>query len=234
MDMPLSPNEPTTKEEIEKAEMIRAKILNTFQTRFLFKMKELHMPIEKIVEDNKMVGMVFQETKIEDGKAVPIEGSRIEVRSPLTISSIGSIPEPIEGVPTQGQIFKVDDTDLCRIEGFDNVFAIGNAVTGRGNINESLKHGKEISQRIMDDYLDWQEEDFEELLRQKEASVADQMNALTGYLEDKEVLSTEKIEELQNRISGYQEEAGYNGDFMKWVDQHLPKRLEDMLEGVSH
>jgi NADPH-dependent glutamate synthase beta subunit-like oxidoreductase len=234
MDMPLSPAETNTPELLEKAQTVRAKILNTFQTRFLFDVKELHSPIETIVEDGRLVGMVFQENKMEDGKAVPVEGSRIEYRGPLTISSIGSIPEPIDGVPSDGQVFRVADSNLCRIDGYDNVFAVGNAVTGRGNINESLKHGREISQNIMDDYLDWQEEDFQELLRQREASVAEQMNDLSGYLADKEVLPVEKIEAIQNRIAGYQEEAGYNGNFMKWVDQHLPKRLEDMLEGVSH
>jgi len=33
------------------------------------------------------------------------------------------------------------------------VYALGNAVTGRGNINQSLKHATQISQLIIDELL---------------------------------------------------------------------------------
>jgi len=233
IDMPLSPMATDTPEQLTKAENVREKILNNFKTKFLFKVKDCHMPVDKIVEGDRMVGLVFQETKVEDGKAVPIEGSEIEVKTPLVISSIGSIPELIEGVPAEWQVFKLKDTESCQIEGYENVFALGNAVTGKGNILESLKHGRDLSQRVMDNYLDWQEEDYQNYLRQTESNISEQIDAISEKFKDKNLLSVEKIGELQDRIKEFQQKAGYDGNYDKWVEKHLPKRLEDMI-GVSH
>jgi len=233
IDMPLSPMATDTAEQLAKAERVREKILNNFKTKFLFQFKDCHMPVDRIVEGDRLVGLVFQETKVEDGKAVPIEGSEIEVRTPLVISSIGSIPELIEGVPAEWQVFKLKDTESCQIEGYENVFALGNAVTGKGNIIESLKHGRELSQRVMDNYLDWQEEDYQDYLRQTESNIEDKVNAIAENFKDKNLLSGEKIQELQNRIKEFQQKAGYDGNYDKWVEKHLPKRLEDMI-GVNH
>ena len=229
IDMPLSPMATDTPEQLTKAENVREKILNNFKTKFLFKVKDCHMPVDRIVEGDRLVGLVFQETKVEDGKAVPIEGSKIEVRTPLVISSIGSIPELIEGVPAEWQVFKLKDTESCQIEGYENVFAVGNAVTGKGNIIESFKHGRELSQRVMDNYLDWQEEDYQEYLRKTESNIGEQVNAIAESFKDKNLLSVEKINELRDRIKEFQQKVGYDGNYDKWVEKHLPKRLEDLL-----
>ena len=149
------------------------------------------------------------------------------------ISSIGSIPELIEGIPAKGQVFDLKDTENCQIEGYENVFALGNAVTGKGNIIESLKHGRELSQRVMDNYLDWQEEDYQDLLRKQEAAVAGDIDKIAENLKNKNLLSIEKIQELKSRIKEYQQKSGFDGDYDKWVKKHLPKRLEDMI-GVAH
>ena len=149
------------------------------------------------------------------------------------ISSIGSIPELIEGVPAKGQMFQIKDMNLCQIEGFENVFAIGNAVTGRGNINESLKHGKELSGRIMDEYLNWSEEDFQNLLRAKEAGVEQEIEEITKTFEGKDLLPEDKIRELAELVKEQQAQSGYDGNFNAWVEKNLPKRLEDMI-GHAH
>lgn len=231
IDMPLSPMPTDTPEQLTKAENVREKILNNFQTKFLFKVKDCHMPVDKIIEGNCLMGLVFQKTKVEDGKAVPIEGSEIEVRTPLVISSIGSTPELIEGVPAEWQVFKLKDMESCQIEGYENVFAVGNAVTGTGNINESLKHGRELSQRVMDNYLNWQEEDYQNYLRQTESNISEQIDVISEKFKKKNLLSVEKIEKLQDRIKEFQQKANYDGNYGKWVERHLPKRLEELPAG---
>ncbi|MCH8329958.1 MAG: FAD-dependent oxidoreductase [Bacteroidetes bacterium] len=232
-DMPLSPSQPSTPEEEIKVQAIREKILNTFQTRFLFRFKELHAPVNMIIEDDMVAGLVFQQTKIEDGKAVALPDREVEVRSPLVISSIGSIPELIDGIPAQGQVFKIADKETCQIEGYDNVFAVGNAVTGRGNINESLKHGKELLPKIMDGYLDWQEDKFQEYLRVSESNIDNQLETIMDQFKGDNLLSPEKIAELDEKIKVFQDKAGYEGNFRDWVEKNLPKRLEDILE-ITH
>jgi len=48
---------------------------------------------------------------------------------------------------------------------------------------------------------------------------------------DKNLLSVEKIEEIQNRIKEYQQKSGYDGNYSKWIAEHLPRRLEDLPAG---
>jgi len=232
-DMPLSPMATDTPEKLAKAEAVREKLLTNFVSKYLFKFYDCHMPIDKIVEDGQLTGLKFQKTKVENGKAVPIEGSEFDVKSPLVISSIGSIPELIDGIPSEWQTFKLVDEQSCQIEGYENVFAVGNAVTGQGNIKDSYKHGNELSQRMMDEHLKWKEEDFQEYLRLTESNVEGQVAAITEAFSDKNLLTSEKIDELDARVASFQQKSGYDNDYDNWVKKHLPERLEDLL-GVSH
>ena len=111
----------------------------------------------------------------------------------MIISSIGSVPEIIEGVPADGSVFKISTPDSCQIDGYDNVFAIGNAVTGKGNINESIKHGREISLEIMDEYLEWQMEDYEKWHRQTAVKVYRDIAKIVEVIEKKQFMSDEEI-----------------------------------------
>ena len=48
---------------------------------------------------------------VREGKAVILEGTDFEVRSPLTISSIGSLPEPIEGLPMKWNLLDIESEE---------------------------------------------------------------------------------------------------------------------------
>jgi len=232
-DMPLSPMRTDTPEMLEKAENVREKLLNNFLAKYLFKFNELHMPTGFMEEDGRLTGIKFTKTILQDGKAVAIEGSEIEVKAPLVVSSIGSIPEMIDGIPSEWQSFKLKDKVSCQIDGYNHIFVVGNAVTGQGNIKESMKHGKELSQRIMDEHINWKEGDFEKYLRLTESNVSDQIDAITEAFSDKNLLSSDKISEIDQRIKEFQEKAGYNNDYDAWVKANLPDRLEDLL-GIDH
>ena len=233
IDMPVTPMATDTPEALEKAQGIRAKLLNNFVKKYLFKFYECHVPIGKIVKDGKLAGLVFQKTEVIDGKAAAIEGTEHDVESPLVISSIGSIPELLDGIPSQWQMFKIADINTCQIEGYDNVFAVGNAVTGQGNIKESYKHGNELSERIMDESLGWKEEHFEEYLRITESKVQDQASVIAEKFSGNNLLSVEKVAELDVKIAEMHKKSGYTGDYMSWRNANIPVRLEDML-GIEH
>ncbi|MEM7104744.1 MAG: FAD-dependent oxidoreductase [Bacteroidota bacterium] len=228
-DMPLSPMDKSTPEKLAKAHEVQEKILNFAASKFLFKVAPLHVPVGKIVENDRLAGLVFQETKIEDGKVKAIEGSEKEVRSPLVISSIGSLPEPIPGIPMEWNMFVIDDEKYCQVEGYDNVFALGNAVTGRGNIKESRNHGKDISEAIIDRYLYDQQGLMEEAHRNKESVIAEEVAAIAEKLEALPAADSTKVAELYERVAMLQKGRGYTGNFEDWVRQHLPKRLEDIV-----
>lgn len=230
IDMPLSSTPVNTPAELAKAQGVRQKILDNFIKKYLFKFEPCWSPVDKVVEGDKLVGITFQKNEILDGKVVPIEGKQETFKSPIIISSIGSIPEMITGIPANGQVFKVNEDESCQLEGFENVFALGNAVTGRGNIVESQRHGKSISIEVMEDHLHWQEEDYQNWLRGTESGIKKQVDVITNHIERQKFMSDEVIESILEKTEDLQKKVGYNGDYVSWVDNNLPKRLEDMLK----
>ncbi len=229
MDMPLSPMPSDTPEKLEKAQMVRQKILSNYQKKYLFKFQPCCIPSDKIVNDNALTGLRFQRTKIENNKVIPIENDFFEVETPVVVSSIGSIPEMIEGIPSDGSIFKITNPHNCLIDGFDNVFAVGNAVTGKGNINESLKHGREISSEIMDQHLDWHLEDYENWNRQTVVKVYKDISKIIEVIEKKKFMPDEVIQNILDKTKALQDKVGYDGDYLSWVKKNTPPRLEDMI-----
>lgn len=205
-------------EQVAKVQAVRQKILKNAMTKYLFKFQECSLPVDKIVEGDRLAGLVFLRTKIEDGKVIILPGTEFEVRAPLTISSIGSIPKPIPGIPMKGELYAVEDPQTGKLEGYRNVFALGNAVTGKGNIRDSEVHARTVSQYVINHFLNWTEEDYQ--------TVKDNQTLPSG----KSVLPVEKITELMNRIREYQQRVGYDGDYIKWVSAHKKVRLEELLQ----
>ncbi len=230
-DMPLSPLRATTPEEKLKAEATREKILNNYQSKYLFNMAPNHMPVEKIVEDDRLVGLVMQETQIVDGRVKPIEGSEKKVRFPYVVSSIGSIPELIPGIPAQGQTYQIEDEVFCRIKGIDHVFALGNAVTGRGNIKESMVHGREITQNISEGFLaDAGKEENEQKRQEIQERISKSISTIAEDIRSNPVQSSDYLA-IQEKIKSFRAMSGYHGDFARWAEEKRPVRLEDLVDG---
>lgn len=230
MDMPLSPMPTNTPQLLEKAQMVRQKILNNFQKKYLFRFVPCSIPAKLIIEGDRLAGITFQKTKVENERVVPLEGDYINVRSPLIISSIGSIPEQIKGLPAEGDVFRIPDPEICLIEGEDKVFAIGNAVTGKGNINESVKHSREISTGIIENFFEWQQEDYQNWHRQTTQKVDRDMDKIIGRIEKQQFLNDGAYGSILDKIRNLQKKAGYDGNYREWVRKNQPVRLEDILE----
>ncbi len=233
IDMPLSPLPTDTPEQLEKAQMVRKKIMENFLKKYLFHFEPCWAPVEKVVDGDQLTGVVFQKTKIESGKVVSVPGQQKEFKSSLVISSIGSLPEKIPGIPSKGATFEIEENNCCKLVGFDHVFALGNAVTGRGNIKESMQHGKETALDIMDHHLQWQEEDYENWLRGSEDSVKEQISGIADQIARKQFISPEVIQRILDKTEAMQQDVGYPGDFSEWVKMKLPVRLEQMLEDAK-
>lgn len=223
-DMPLKPY--SDESQKEKAQEVSEKMLNITMKRFLFNFEPNSVAKEAIIEDDKLEGVVFQRSKLEDRKLTPIVGSEYKFKTSLVISSIGSLPEKLIGIPSKGDLLKTTATDECRIKGFDNVFAIGNAVTGRGNIKESRIHGRESTERIIDTRLDPKKEQFNTYLRTLENQVDKQVNQISESLEKIEPLSEKDIKNINSKITQLQESVGYDEDYLSWKEKHLWERLE--------
>jgi hypothetical protein len=209
--------------------MVRKKILDNFQRKYRFQFVPCSIPVDKITEGDRLNGIVFQKTKVEDNRVIPVKDEFFEVETPLVISSIGSIPETIEGIPSKRGIFKISNPETCLIDGFDNVFAIGNAVTGKGNINESVKHSREISSGIIENFFEWQQKEYQSWHRQTAVKVDRDIHKIIDRIEKQPPLSDEAVRSIIEKAHNFQNLAGYDGNYEKWIEKNLPVRYEDTL-----
>ncbi len=233
-DMPLFPGETDTPEKLAKAEAVREKVLLNAQSKFLFNVLPCHVPVDKIVENGRLAGLVLRETIMEYGKVTEVAGSDKPCHSPLVVSSIGSVPEPLPGVPMKNGIYEVEGGQCCRLKGFENVFAVGNAVTGRGNIKESVEHGKSVSQSIAEGYLTNPDGVVSEQFRQREDEVSAGVTALAERIGHMKPPSDEQRSLIGQRVKSLQDAVGYHGDYRAWADANRPVRLEKLLGLEAH
>ncbi len=229
--MPLTPiPEDASVEDIEKAIASREKVLAKVQEKFPFEIVPNMAPVDKLVIDNRLTGIVFEKTDEIDGKFMPIPNTKTDVTAPLVISAIGSVPESIPGIPMKGEIYDVEDVATGKIRGLKNVFALGNAVTGRGNIRQSQIHSRQVSENIVDQYLAWKEEDYREIFEAAENRVTSRVGSILDALRAEVMLSAEQITSIDGKISQIQQNKGYNGQYDAWIKNHLPQRIEDLVD----
>jgi len=146
------------------------------------------------------------------------------------ISSIGSLPEKIPGIPFNTTAYKLSDMSNCQVEGFKNVFAIGNAVTGRGNIKESLLHGKITSLKIMDSYLSQQENGFHNYLIKTENNIAQQTKVIGDKISSIKPQKDDVIQTILDRTRKLQNNVIFNGRYLDWISKKTPVRLENIRD----
>jgi len=149
-DMPLT--EPPAAGKVEdpsKAATVRRKIFEKAQSKFLFNVEPLAMPTGLVVEGDRLVGLRFARTQIgASGRAEVVPGEDIELRSEMIVSSIGSIPEPIDGLAMHGELLRVEDHERGKIADFEHVFGCGNVITGKGNLVASRRHSAQVASHL--------------------------------------------------------------------------------------
>ena len=110
------------------------------------------------------------------------------------------------------------------------MFAIGNAVTGKGNINESVKHSREISSGIAENILEWQQQEYQAWHRQTTRKVDRDMDRIIGRIGSRQPVSGPVLHAIMNRVNELQKKAGYSGNYREWIREHLPVRHESMMQ----
>jgi ferredoxin/flavodoxin---NADP+ reductase len=227
-DMPLVPlNDEPDERRLAQVEKVREKLLDNFLSKYLFHFEPCCLPVDKVAENGRLVGLRLQRTEISDeGRVLIVPESEFEMRAPLVISSIGSIPEPIPGIPMERELYRLEDHRTCRVSGFDRVFALGNTVTGRGNIRASRVHGREVSEWVMNECLDWHPEDREMLAGL--LKLPPESDTVLEFLNQKQLLPASKIRRIFERVEERQRQVGYKGDYATWLKKHRPVRLEQL------
>ncbi len=228
-DMPLAqPPDGATQEQMAKTEMVRQKMLRLARDRYLFRVQDRRLTTGLIVENGRVVGLKVAETKIEGRKAEPIPGSEHELRAPLVISSIGSVPEILPGVAMKGEYYTFSDEDLPRYSGADRVFGVGNVVTGQGNIRVSLVHSQKVTKQLVDDFLRAGDDGATATtsFASAETRAAGQAQVVEQTVETLPSLSGEQIAAIERRIRARQEQVGYTSDYDSWIAKVTPPDLE--------
>ena len=228
-DMPLAqPPDNATAEQIAKTEMVRQKMLRLARDRYLFRFQDRRLTTALVVENGRVLGLQVAETKIEGRRAEPIPGSEHELRAPLVISSIGSVPEFLPGIAMKGEYYTFTDEDLPRYSGADRVFGVGNVVTGQGNIRVSLVHSQKVTKQLIDSYLRAENASpaASVSFASAEARAAGQAQALDQAVETLPGLSKEQVAAIERRIHARQEQVGYTSDYDSWIAKVTPPDLE--------
>jgi NADPH-dependent glutamate synthase beta subunit-like oxidoreductase len=213
-DMPLASADNPTPEQLQKLRAARVKIMDRVIRKYLVKFEALSRPVETIVDGDRLVGIRFQKTEIIDGRVKGLEGTEFEVRSPMIISSIGSIPRPIEGIPTKGELYYFENWDTGELHELPGVFGLGNVLTGKGNIRDSRINAIEIIEKVVAAYLGVGDEP-EEVPGNTSAraeTVADGACAGTP-------MTVEAMKSLAARIEGRHTEIGYR-NYASWIAAH--------------
>jgi ferredoxin--NADP+ reductase len=228
-DMPLAqPPENATTDQIAKTEQVRLKMLRLARDRYLFRVQDRRLASGLVVEDGRLAGLRVAETQIEGRAAQPIPGSECELRAPLVISSIGSVPEILPGVAMKGEYYTFTDEDLPRYTGCDRVFGVGNVVTGQGNIRVSLVHSQKVSTHLIENYIGVGNGDGDSSASyvSAEARAAGQAQAVEEGVRALPALSEQEVAAIEQRIRARQERVGYTSDYDSWIAKVTPPDLE--------
>jgi ferredoxin/flavodoxin---NADP+ reductase len=228
-DMPLAqPPENATPEQLAKTESIRQKMLRLARDKYLFRFQERRMTTGLVLENGRLAGLKVAETRVEGRRAEPVPGSEHELRAPLVISSIGSVPEVIPGITTKGEYYTFENEVLPKYTGCERVFGVGNVVTGQGNIRVSLVHSREVTNQLIEDYMGVGEgdADLHALHAPAEARGAAQAEAVEQRIRTLPSLSQSDIAALEQRIQALQERVGYASGYDTWIARETPPDLE--------
>jgi len=228
-DMPLKSPKDNTKESIESAKVVSEKLLNKYLEKYLFEFVPLSVPVNYTEKNGKLTGIIFQNVSSQNGKITPIDNSFFEIATSMLISSIGSIPEKVEGLQYEYSSLKMRDEADYHVYGYDNVFAVGNAVTGRGNILESKQHGKQMTKLIIDKHLT--EDAFEKWLinhnNQIKSNVHEQLESIVKEISEYKVQPESIIQEILDKTDEMHKKIKFK-NYSDWVANNLPVRLEDI------
>lgn len=228
-DMPLAqPPDNPTPDQIAKTELVRQKMLRLARDKYLFRFQDRRLATGLIVESGRLAGLKVAETKIDGRRAEPIPGTEQEIRAPLVISSIGSVPEILPGISMKGDYYAFASEATPRHVEHRHVFGVGNVVTGQGNIRVSLIHSQDVTERLIGDYtrLDTDAENQSRSSSLAEALAVERAEAAVDRIERWPPLSSAQITRIEGRIRELQQRAGYNADYDSWIAKVTPPDLE--------
>ncbi len=223
-DMPLASADELPPAMLAKIENARCKIMDKVIRKYLVKFEERNAPVAPIADGDHLGGIVFRRTEMQDGKLVEVAGSEHEVRAPMVVSSIGSVPEPIPGIPMKGELYRYKSFDTGEVDGLASVFGLGNVLTGKGNIKASRENAREVMDRLVAQYLGVEKRDATLDMLPDAATHQAQVNVERAVSEalSRPPAQPEAIARAIEVIEQRHREVGYDG-YARWMERVRPK-----------
>lgn len=224
-DMPLAEAPSNgSPQQVERAHATRRKLLQNFADKYLFAYRDQRVPVGYLAEGDHLTGLTLATTAVAEGRLISVKGSEYAAWSRMVVSSIGSIPEPIQGVEMQRSLYRVKNERSGELEGLEGVFAVGNAVTGKGNILISQKHGRAVSQNMLEHYLVGTASGYEEILTGAAAAAQEKAEAMADRLAGRAPLPASRVSSLLARVQTLQDRVSYPGKYREWIERvRLPE-----------
>jgi ferredoxin--NADP+ reductase len=227
-EMPLaSPPDHATPQQLEKIHQVREKLMDKVIEKYLVHFQPNAAPLEPLLREDKLVGIRFQRTHTVDGKLQARAGETLDVHTQLVVSSIGSVPLPLPGLPMKGELIDFEDWNTGRVRGLHNVFGVGNVLTGKGNIKESRKNAYEIGAQLVQSYLGLRNDaPLEREMDQAHQDARDQAAVAVRAAEAQPLVSRSRISQLFEEVAAHWARSGYDGDYDRWMARVTPKGEE--------
>ena len=207
---------------IAKVKQSRVKTLEKAMEKYLFRFEPFSVPDGLLVEAGRVAGLRMRRTRV-DGEVLVLTEETYERRGAYVVSSIGSIPEPIAGLPMAGELFAFSDRQYGRFAKHPTLFAVGNAVTGQGNIVASRKHARLVSEEALERYLGLTEGTPPSLFSGGEVQVASETaDRVMAHLDRAALPSATCCEALLERVTERQLAVGYAAGYREWMKRASP------------
>ena len=128
----------------------------------------------------------------------------------------------------KGEYYTFTDEDLPRYTGCDQVFGVGNVVTGQGNIRVSLVHSQKVTNHLIDNYMNSGNGsgNASGSLGSAEATAAGRAEAVEEIVRALPPLTEGQVSALEQRIRASQRRVGHNSDYDTWIASVTPADLE--------
>lgn len=212
-DMPLAqPPDGATAEQVEKTRGVRRKILDRAMAKYCFRFQDTTAPVALDRDASGRVrGLVATRTAVVDGRVRTAEGSEHTLPAGLVVSSIGSLPEPIPGVEMDGDTYAIADEVLGVYAPLPGVFAVGNVVTGQGNIRLSLQHATTVTEHLLDEVL------CGVRAATGEAAGVAAAEAVRGHLDGRMPPPPATVAEILDRVRAHQARSGCTAGYAAWM-----------------
>jgi ferredoxin/flavodoxin---NADP+ reductase len=221
-DMPIAFPKDDSPEQLEKTSRVREKMVQILAQKYLLRVKDCHIPVESLSDGERLTGLRFRKSRMEDGRLKEIAGSEYDVPARLVVSSIGSVPEPQPGIPTRGELYDYADESTGALRGLTGVFGLGNVLTGKGNIHDSRENAREISTQVLSSYLGLSDEREADPLADAHASRRTQIEPLVARATLAPKATPEQLRAFFSPLFAHWQELDYAGDYPAWIARHRP------------